>query len=157
MEKGPFILNPNGKLECKRRCLKEGSLKFFGLQVCVDFKKTFHGGILAYFQPLILSQKKNIEFGLIKMCSVLIFFNCNFRKIFLKCNFQWLFFSMGSIAFVAMKLKHHLIACQMKSAICPVMETWKNIVVDIGEYTFLRMSRQCIYVKWRLENIQRYT
>lgn len=105
MEKGPFTLNPNGKLECKRCCLEEGSFKFLGLQVCVDFKKTYHGGILAYFQPFIFSQKKNIEFWLIEMCSVLTFFNCNFRKILLKCNFQWLFLQNGEHCFCGNETK----------------------------------------------------
>lgn len=81
-------MDPNGKLECKMHCLEEGSFKFFGLQVCEDFKKTYHGGILAYFQPLILSQKKNIEFGLIDMCCVLRFFIAILGKFIINVIFN---------------------------------------------------------------------
>lgn len=57
---------------------------------------------------------------------------------------------MEYFAFVAMKLKHHLIACQMESAICSVEESSMNCVVEIGKYTSLGMSRQCIYVKMEI-------
>lgn len=39
LEEGPFSMDPNGKLECKSHCLQKDNFKFFGLQVCVDFKK----------------------------------------------------------------------------------------------------------------------
>lgn len=57
------------------------------------------------------------------------------------------FFSMGNIAFVAMKLRVHPIACQMESAINPVLETQVKSVVEVGRYTFLRINRQWTYVK----------
>lgn len=54
---------------------------------------------------------------------------------------------MGNIAFVAMKLKVHPIACQMESAKNPVVKTQVNGVVEVGRCTFLRINRQCTYVK----------
>lgn len=58
------------------------------------------------------------------------------------------FSSMGNFAFVAMKLRVYPIACQMESAINPVLETQVKSVVEIGRYTFLRINRQCTYVKY---------
>lgn len=38
----------------------------------------------------------------------------------------------------------------MESAICSVKETGMNCVVEIGKYTSLGMSRQCIYVNMEI-------
>lgn len=139
-------MDPNGKLECKMHCLEEGSFKFFGLQVCEDFKKT-SWGYTSIFSAIDTFSEKEYWVWINRHVLCTKIFYCNFREIHHKCNFQWLFSSMGIFAFVAMKLKHHLIACQMESAICSVKENWMKSVVEIGEYTSLRMSRQCIYVK----------
>lgn len=62
---------------CKRTVLNFSACRF------VQTLKTYHGDKLAYFQPLILSQKKNIEFGLIDMCSLLTFFIAMLGKFFI--------------------------------------------------------------------------
>lgn len=58
---------------------------------------------------------------------------------------------MGNIAFVAMKLKVHPIACQMESANNFVLETQVNGVVEVGRCTFLRINRLFTYVKCNAE------
>lgn len=72
----------------------------------------------------------------------------NAEKIFLNVIFNYSFSSLEEIAFVAMKLRLHSIACLMKSAIYSVLETQMNCVVDFGKYISLQMSRRCIIVKY---------
>lgn len=48
----------NGKLECKMYCLEEGSFKFFGLQVCEDFKKILWGYISIFLVIDIFLEKE---------------------------------------------------------------------------------------------------
>lgn len=99
-------MDRNGKLECKSHCLQKDSFKFFGLQVCVDFKNIAWGYTSIFSTIYIFSEKKkNIEFGLIDMCIVLTVFYCNFRKILHKCNLQCLFFQYGVHCFCGNKIK----------------------------------------------------
>lgn len=113
--------------------------------------KRYHWYILVYFQPFLLFQKKNIDYWLTEKCCILTFFIVILGQFFLNNIFNDFFSSLGSIAFVAMKLKLRLIACLIKSAIYPVMETQMNCVVEIGKYTSLQMSRQCINVKYNAD------